>query len=143
VTTNVSPTRALELLIGRARVAVSVNIIARVMAVEYGPLPLAHRLVVGVAFDDRRTIVCVSLTPARASSDSAKVVLFETAGTVGYGLCIDQALDLVDVTRIERGTAQPSLPRWVRRARTSNGRTLGWIDADVLIDDLSTGEVRP
>jgi hypothetical protein len=116
--------------------------IARVMEVQYGPLPLAHRLVVGLGFDERRAIVCVSLTPTRTQADSTKAVLFETAGRIGFGLCIDEALELVEVVRVERGAAQVNLPVWVRRARTSDGRTLGWIDADLLIAEFSNREVQ-
>jgi hypothetical protein len=143
VTASPTPIRALELLVGRAHVALPVAMIARVIDVRYAVLPLAHRLVVGLGFDDVRTIVCISLTPARVSPDTTKAVLLDTQGRVGFGFCIDEALELVDVVRVERGTVQASLPRWVRRAHTSVGRTLGWIDADILIDELSArgGEV--
>jgi hypothetical protein len=144
--TITSPVRALELLVGRARIVVPVRLIARVIALAYEPLPLAHRLVVGLGFEHTRTVVCVSLTPSRAVGPgpgaTTKAVLFESKTPLGYGLCIDEALDLVDIVQVERGTVQPNLPRWVRRARTSEGRTLGWIDAEILVDELSAPAVR-
>lgn len=125
---------------GRARIAIPVGAIARVLALRCSPLPLAHQLVVGLGFDGDRTIVCVSINPARVQTDDMKAVLFDTAGRVGFGLCIEEAVELVDVTTIERGTVQASLPRWIRRAHTADGRTLGWIDPEVLIGEL-TGEI--
>jgi hypothetical protein len=143
VTADAPATRSLELLIGRARVAVPVTTIARVVGVTYGPLPLAHRLVAGLGFEAKRAIVCISLLPARGGREggTTKAVLLDTAGRIGFGLCIDEALELVDVVNVERGTVQSNLPKWVRRARTVDGRTLGWIDTDVLIGELS-GEVH-
>jgi hypothetical protein len=137
---TVEAMRSLELLIGRARVAVPVTTIARVVGVTYGPLPLAHRLVAGVGFEAQRAVICISLLPQRATSGTTKAVLLDTTGRIGFGLCIDEALELVDVVQVERGSVQHNLPKWVRRARTSDNRTLGWIDTDVLIGELS-GEV--
>src|SRR5687767_8532160 len=96
-TGTITSSRALELLIGRARVAVPITFIARVIAVTYGSLPLAQRLVAGIGFDEQRAIVCVSLTAARVASATSKAVLFDTRTRVGFGLCIDDALELVDV----------------------------------------------
>ncbi len=131
-----SPIVALELRVGRARVAVPVSVIARVLGLQYAPLPLAHRLVVGLGFADSRAIVCVALTPASPGADSATAVLFDTQGRVGFALCIEEALALVKVISIERGPVQEHLPSWVRRARTADGRALGWIDADQLVEEL-------
>jgi hypothetical protein len=139
MTSFVPPKRALELRVGRARIAIPVGVIARVLAIRWSPLPLAHQLVAGLGFDGERTIVCVSINPTHAQTDDTKAVLFDTGGRIGFGLCIEEAVELVDVTSVERGTVQATLPRWIRRARTTDGRTLGWIDADVLIGEL-TGE---
>jgi len=135
-TAHQSPIVALELRVGRAHVAIPVGVIARVVALQYAPLPLAHRLVVGLGFAESRAIVCVSLTPMRPGEDTATAVLFDTRGSVGFGLCIEEALELVSVVAVERGTVQAHLPSWLRRARTSDGRALGWIDADRLVDEL-------
>jgi hypothetical protein len=129
--------RALELRVGRVRIALPVSGISRVLALACAPLPLAHRLVAGLGFHDARAIVCVTLTPSRLGADTVKVVLLDSPGRVGFGLCIEEALDLVEIVAIDRGAVQASLPRWVRRARTADGRTLGWIDSEVLIDELS------
>lgn len=140
--TLTSPTRALEMMIGRARIAVPVTHIARVIAVDYSALPLAHQLVVGLGFDNARPIVCVSLTATRPVAATTKAVLFETTSRLGFGLCIDEALDLVDVVQVERGGAQANLPRWVQRARTADGRTIGWIDTAALVGELTDRAVR-
>jgi hypothetical protein len=136
------PTRALELMIGRARVAVPVTSISRVVDVTYGALPLTHPLVLGLGFDEARPIVCIAIVRTDVVATNTKAVLFETESRLGYGLCIDEALDIGDVIQVERNTAQTHLPRWVRRARTIDGRLLGWIDADVLIDELTELAVR-
>lgn len=141
VTAFASPQRALEVRIGRERLAVPVHAIARVLPMQYAPLPLAHQLVIGVGFDAARTIVCISMSSFRAPGEETTAVLFESAGSIGYGLCIEEALELVDVTAVDRGTVPASHPRWVRRAHTADGRMLGWIDAAVLIDDITAGAI--
>lgn len=137
--------RALEFRIGRARLAVRLDRVARVIEVSYAPLPLAHPLVIGIGFEDARPLVCVALTRARpaAAGATTRAVLLDLPGQIGWALCIDEVFSLSQLVRWELG-GQSKLPAWVGRARTSDGRTVGWIDPDGMIGDLSAGEgARP
>jgi len=134
--------RALHFRVGRAHLLLRLDRVARVIEVPCAPLPLTRPLVLGLGYDEDRPVVCVSLTKTRPSRDNAvvKAVLLTTTARVGWALCIDEVFTLVTVTQLERAAASNNLPPWVGRARTPDGRTLGWIDADVMVSELSEPE---
>jgi chemotaxis signal transduction protein len=134
--------RALEFRVGCVHLLVRVDRVARLIEVPCAPLPLVRPLVLGLGFDDDRPVICVALSRRTAASDGAmvKAVLLTTATRVGWALCIDEVFNLisvVEISPIDRAAAKSPLPPWVRRARTADGRAVGWIDADDMIRDLA------
>jgi chemotaxis signal transduction protein len=136
--------RALEFRIGKVHLAMDLTRVDRVIEVPWAPLPLVRPLVLGLGFDDDRPIVCVSLAKAHAGGDDAvvKAILLAGAARVGWALCVDEVFSLIQVSPLEPGAEHDrgKLPRWIGRARCGDGRTVGWIDADVMMRDLGHGE---
>jgi chemotaxis signal transduction protein len=134
--------RALEFRVGRPQLAIRLDQVARVIELPCVALPRTNPLVRGVGFEDARTIVFVSLTRDAVAANGAVVraVLLQTSGRVGWALCIDEVLDLITVTQLATPDRDHKLPRWVRKARTTDARMIGWIDADVLVRELAGQE---
>jgi chemotaxis signal transduction protein len=132
--------RALEFRIGKVHLAMDLARVDRVVEVPWAPLPLVRPLVLGLGFDADRPIVCVSLIKGRGEPANVKVVLLAGATRVGWALVVDEVYSLILVTTLAAGPDKGHLPRWVCRARSDDGRTLGWIDADLMVRDLADAE---
>jgi hypothetical protein len=129
--------RALELQVGKARVVVAVEQIDRIIETVCMPVPLAHRLVRGVGFDDRRPVVCVVLSgkPAELGPHIVTAVLLAGPGPVAWALCADQVYSVV--TLVGRSNASDARwPRWLGRVRSQDGRTLAQLDAAQMALDI-------
>ena len=138
--------RALEVRVGCVHLVVRVDRVARIIEVPCAPLPMARPLVLGLGFDDDRPVVCISLSRQQRSDDDAivKAVLLTTPARVGWALSVDEVFSLttiVELSAMDRGATRGQLPPWVRRARTADGRVVGWIDADAMVRDLAEPEV--
>jgi hypothetical protein len=129
--------RALELQIGKARVALDLDQVDRVVETTCTPMPMAHRLVCGIGFDDRRPIVCVMLNgkTTREAAQAVTAVLLVGQGPVAWALCADQVLGVVPL--VGRSTvADERLPRWLSRVFSQDGRSLAHVDAPKMIVDI-------
>jgi hypothetical protein len=129
--------RALELQVGKARVVVAVDQVDRIVETVCTPMPMAHRLVRGIGFDDRRPIVCVVLSgkSAEPASEMITAVLLTGQGPVVWALCADRVLGVV--TLVERSTATDARwPRWLGRVRSQDGRTLAKLDGAQMVLDI-------
>jgi hypothetical protein len=109
-------------------------------------LPLATRLVGGVGFHAGRAIVCVALARRPSGEDgphmSHAVILGGAAlgaigGEVGWAIAVDETFRFVHATALARGAADERLPSWIGRARTDDGRTIGWIDGAAMLADVA------
>jgi hypothetical protein len=129
--------RALELQVGKARVVVGLDQIDRIVETVCTPLPMAHRLVRGIGFDDRRPIVCVVLSSHTTATAPQPVtaVLLVGDGPVGWALCADQVHGVVPL--VERSTAiDARWPRWLSRVRSRDGRVLAQLDSAQMVSDI-------
>jgi hypothetical protein len=129
--------RALELQVGKARVAIDLDRVDRIVETLCAPMPMAHRLVCGIGFDDRRPIVCIVLSGKTAASAAQPVtaVLLACDGAVRWALCADQVLGVVLL--VERSAVvDERLPRWIGRARSGDGRVLAHIDSAQMVLDI-------
>lgn len=129
--------RALELQIGKARVAIDLDQVDRVVETVCTPMPMAHRLVRGIGFDDRRPIVCVALRggTVQLAAEQVTAVLLAGGGPVMWAVCADRVLGVVPL--VGRSTApDPRLPRWLTRVFSSDGRSLAHVDGGQLIVDI-------
>ena len=135
-TTEVLAIRALELQVGKARVAVSLDRIDRVVQTPCARIPTSHPLVRGIGFDGERPIICVFL--GRRAEDhpgDVTAVLLLGAGEAQWAVCADRVLGVVTVA--DRSTKSDTrLPRWLNRARTSEGRALAWLDPELMVRDI-------
>ena len=131
--------RALELQVGKARVVVALDQIDRIIETVCAPMPMAHRLVRGIGFEDRRPIVCVVLSgkSAELTPQTVTAVLLTGTGSgpVLWALCADRVHGVV--TLVERSTASDARwPRWLGRVRSQDGRTLAQLDGAVMVLDI-------
>jgi chemotaxis signal transduction protein len=129
--------RALELQIGKARVAIDLDQVDRVVETACTPMPLAHRLVRGIGFDDKRPIVCVVLNgkTARDAQQTVTAVLLAGHGSVAWAVCADHVLGVVPL--VGRSTVvDERLPRWLSRVFSQDGRSLAHVDAAKMVADI-------
>ena len=129
--------RALELQIGKARVAIDLDQVDRVVETVCTPMPMAHRLVRGIGFDDKRPIVCVALSGklAHAVAEAITVVLLVGAGPVVWAVCADHVLGVVPL--VGRSTVPDArLPRWLTRVFSKDGRSLAHVNGAQLVLDI-------
>ncbi|HLL24130.1 MAG TPA: chemotaxis protein CheW [Kofleriaceae bacterium] len=138
-TYEVVAARALELQVGKARVAVALDRIHRILETTCAHVPTSHPLVRGIAFADGRPLVCVFLgRNSEQLSVDIKAVVLVAPGGVSWALCADHVHGVVTVA--DRSTKTDGrLPRWLARARTSEGRTLAWLDPSLMIADIGAG----
>lgn len=129
--------RALELQIGKARVVVDLDRVDRIVQTVCTPMPMAHALVRGIGFDDRRPIVCVVLSgkPADPAPTMITAVLLAGRGAVTWALCADQVHGVVPLVGRSTTTDQ-RLPRWLRRVRSQDGRLLAQLDPVAMALDI-------
>jgi hypothetical protein len=129
--------RALELQIGKARVVLGLDHIDRIVETVCTPMPMAHRLVRGIGFDDQRPIVCVVLStkPSDRAPQQITAVLLTGGGPVAWALCADQVHGVVPLVA-RAAVNDPRLPRWLGRARSQDGRTLAHLDVALMIADI-------
>lgn len=128
---------AIELQVGKARIAIGLTLIDRIIETPCTPMPLTHALVRGIAFDEQRPIVCVFL--GRKTRDphppSVTAVILSSTGPVAWALCADKVYGVVPV--IERSAlVDARLPSWLARVRAADGRLLAWLDPALMIRDI-------
>jgi chemotaxis signal transduction protein len=129
--------RALEFQIGKARVAIDLAQVDRVVETVCTPMPMAHRLVRGIGFDDKRPIVCVALSgkAAHPSAEQVTAVLLVGAGSVVWAVCADHVLGVVPL--VGRSTVPDArLPRWLTRVFSKDGRSLAHVNGVQLVVDI-------
>ena len=129
--------RALELQIGKARVAIDLDQIDRVVETLCTPMPLAHRLVRGIGFVDRKPVVCIVLNGkvGRVEPHLLNAVLLVRPGEVAWALCADRVLGVVPL--VGRSTVvDERLPRWLSRVFSQDGRSLAHVHAAKMVDDI-------
>jgi len=118
-------------------VVIGLDQVDRLVETVCTPMPMAHPLVRGIGFDERRPIVCVVLSgkPADLAAQMIKVVLLVGGGPVAWALCADQVHGVVPlVTRSVAVDAR--LPRWLSRVRSQDGRTLAFVDSAQMVLDI-------
>jgi hypothetical protein len=129
--------RALELQVGKARVVLGLEQIDRILELVCTPMPMAHPLVCGIAFEQQRPIVCVGLTGKNTDPTPRTVtaVLLAGDGPVAWALCADRVHGVVPL--VERSTAiDARWPRWLSRVRSADGRTLAHFDSAQMVLDI-------
>jgi len=130
-------TRALELQVGKARVVIGIEQVDRLIETTCSPMPMAHSLVRGIAFEDRRPVICVVLSRKAMDPTLQRVsaVLLVGAGAVAWALCVDQVLGVVPLVS-RSSVIDERLPRWLSRVRSQDGRTLASLDSAQMVLDI-------
>ncbi len=129
--------RALELQVGKACVVVALDQVDRIIETVCTPMPMAHRLVRGIGFDEHRPIICVVLSgkPAELGPEAITAVLLVGHGPVVWALCADRIHGVV--TLVGRATENDARwPRWLGRVRSQDGRTLAQLDGAQMALDI-------
>jgi chemotaxis signal transduction protein len=131
----------LECRIGRAHIALPVDMVARV--VEYRPvaLPLAKKWVGGVAILDDAPLLSVALIAPpdpQVRGRVTGVLLNHPASSFGWALEIDEVFVFVRARlQARRPPAGNKVPRWISSAGTADGRQIGWLDVTTMLADLA------
>lgn len=129
--------RALELQVGKARVVIGLEQVARILETICTPMPMAHPLVGGIGFEEHKPIVCVVLTGKTADPAPRLVtaVLLHGDGPVAWALCADRVHGVVPL--VGRSHAiDVRWPRWLSRVRSADGRTLAHFDSAQMVLDI-------
>lgn len=139
----------LECRVGKAPIVVPVEHVAQIIELEISPLPLARRWVSGVGLHDDRLVMTVGLmagtdapsvaAPASGRRLSKAILLHAPDARVAWALEVKDVLIVVKASIMERKgrpTRVGDLPYWIVRARTADGRSLGWIDVPTMLADL-------
>jgi len=129
--------RALELQVGKARVVIGLEQIDRIVETICTPMPMAHRLVRGIGFDEQRPIVCVVLSgkPSDPAPKLVTAVLLAGGGPIAWALCADLVHGVVPLVG-RSNVVDARLPRWLGRVRTADGRTLAQLDSAEMVLDI-------
>jgi hypothetical protein len=155
VSSQPAGTLGLECVIGGHRFALPAESVAQIVEYDVSPLPHAGRWVAGLGLLGTRVLVSVALTAqrggARGRRSTKGVLLNAPSSPVGWALEVSEVSSFVHAQvgtagappRLREGsllsTAKRDVPSWLERARTSDGRTIGWIDALELVRALSVG----
>lgn len=142
-------TLGLEFLIGAQRFVLAAESVAQIVEYEVSPLPHAGRWVAGLGILGTKVLVSIALAAPRAlglragpnaagARRSTKGVLLNVpSSSVAWALEVSEVSSFVR-TELDAVAAPPSdVPAWIRRARTSDGRRIGWVDAQELVRALS------
>jgi chemotaxis signal transduction protein len=146
-------TLGLECVIGGQRFALPAESVAQIVEYDVSPLPHGGRWVAGLGLLGTRVLVSVALAApggaARGRRSTKGVLLNAPSSPVGWALEVSEVSSFVHVEvdaagappRPGRGSLLPAagrdVPSWLGRARTSDGRTLAWIDAQEIVRALS------
>ena len=137
----------LECRVGKAPIVVPVEHVVQIIDYETSPLPLSRRWISGVGLHDDRLVMTVCLVAERATGPQparrrTKGVLLNVPGSkVAWALEVQEVVVLVTAAVIERRQSEPrtgDLPPWIGRARTSDGRSIAWIDVAAMVLDLTS-----
>ena len=111
--------------------------IDRIVETVCTPMPMAHRLVRGIGFDERRPIVCVVLSgkPTEPTAMLVTAVLLVGTGPIAWALCADQVHGVVPLVG-RSNVVDARLPRWLSRVRSQDGRTLAHLDSAQMVLDI-------
>ncbi|HVR61305.1 MAG TPA: chemotaxis protein CheW [Polyangia bacterium] len=138
----------LECRVGKAPIVVPVEHVAQIIELPISPLPLARRWISGVGLHDDRLVMTVGLiggadAPSEAAPQGRRVskaiLIHAPESRTAWALEVKDVLIVVRASILERRgrpTRVGDLPYWIVRARTADGRTLGWIDVPAMMADL-------
>jgi hypothetical protein len=141
----------LQCRIGRARVAVPIEFVARVIEYSVVPLPLGRSWIGGLGLYEGTPLLSIALVGAearRAATATTKGIFLHAPGAP-----IAWALEIHEVFAFVRASVQPrradsagdKLPHWITAATTEDGQSIGWIRVGDMLTDLQerVGAVKP
>jgi chemotaxis signal transduction protein len=143
----------LECVAGGQHLAIAADSVAQIVEYDVAPLPHASRWVAGLGVLGEKVIVSVALAgPAAAAPKDGRrntkgVLLNVPSSTIAW------ALEVSEVSSFVRAEVSPiptpprpgaslaqgghDLPAWVGRAKTGDGRSIGWVNAEDLVRAVS------
>ena len=149
-------TAGLECRVGKAPIVVPVEHVAQIIEYETSPLPLTRRWITGVGLHGDRLVMTVGLMAdavvrPKAERRRTRGVLLtaqlhlddsrDKTPRIAWALEVQEVLVLVRAEVIEQKRGIPrvgDLPPWIARARTNDGRSIGWIDVPAMLSDLTS-----
>jgi len=153
-------TAGLECRVGKAPIVVPVEHVAQIIEYETSPLPLTRRWITGVGLHGDRLVMTVGLMAdavvrpkterrrtrgvlltAQLQLDDSRDKTPRSMSTIAWALEVQEVLVLVRAEVIEQKRGIPrvgDLPPWIARARTNDGRSIGWIDVPAMLADLTS-----
>ena len=125
--------------------------VAQIIEYETSPIPLTRPWIVGAGVYDDRLVMTVGLVAEGAAGvprarHLTKAVLLAVPDTeVSWALEVHKVMILVQASVIAQQQEPPrngNLPPWIARARTSDGRSIAWIDVPRMLAALTSPAVR-
>jgi chemotaxis signal transduction protein len=140
----------LECLIGKARVAMPMEMVKQVIEYQLAPPPpLAQKWVGGLGLFENQALVSIALVPRRGElppRHTAKGVLLKSVGRgrLGWVLEVSSVLSFVRARILPRREedSPAKLPAWILRAATEDDRLTGWIDVVAMLHSLAASSLE-
>ena len=139
----------LECRVGKAPLAIPVESIAQIIEYQTVPLPLARRWIAGIGMHEGRLVLTIGLLSTERNTNrfteprlTTAILLHLPHSDVAWALEVREVMLFIRATSIEsrRPSSGDELPAWIRRATTTDGRSLGWIDVPAMVADLTSTE---
>jgi len=132
----------LECRIGKARIAVPTEAIARIVEYRTLPLPLAKPWIGGIGLHEGTPLVSVALRHAkdgaRGATPAKGILLNVPTSPIGWVLEVEEVFVFVRAKVVDRTEiGNRKLPRWIGIAMTDEGRSLGWVNVAAMLADLA------
>jgi chemotaxis signal transduction protein len=148
--TGLRLTGGLQCRIGRARVAIPIESVARIIEYQVVPLPLSRPWIGGLGIHEGTPLVSIALVApdgeAAARTTTTGILLTAPGSLIGWALEINEMFAFVRATVLPRRaeSAADKLPLWITRAVTDDGKSLGWISVGEMLADLGrVAEAQP
>jgi chemotaxis signal transduction protein len=134
----------LECLIGKARVAMPLEMVKQVIEYQLAPPPpLAQNWVGGLGLFENQAVVSIALVPRRGELPPRQIVkgvLLKSVsrGRLGWVLEVSSVLSFVRARILAKREheGRGKLPAWILRAATTDDRLTGWIDVVAMVRTL-------
>ena len=132
----------LECRIGRARLAIPMTSVDRIIEYKISPLPLARQWIGGIGVHEGMLVISVALVAGeshRTRGAFSKGIILNVANSqLGWALEVHETFSFVRATVLpRRKEADSQLPGWITGAKTDEGRSIGWIHVPAMLAELA------
>jgi chemotaxis signal transduction protein len=132
----------LECVVGRVIVGVPTASVAQILEYEVTPrLPLSERFIGGIGVHEGRILISIELVKLAGMTGRRRtatgVLLHTPNSATRWVIEVHRIASFVHAsTESKTVAAGEKLPDWLSRVRTSDGRLIGWLDTELMVQHL-------